>query len=82
MMETAENKNFKKKNELPIKRLFQFNDKPVECTNVHWQCVDRSESRNPIFLFFFKGGGGSINTACNFIYICIYILKLAYFDST
>jgi hypothetical protein len=61
MVETAE-KNFTKKNEFTVNWLFQFKDKSVDRTNVHCQCVDRSESRNPIL----KGGGSSINTACNF----------------
>jgi hypothetical protein len=39
MMATAENKHFTTKNEFTAKRLFQFKDKPVDCTSVHCQGV-------------------------------------------
>jgi hypothetical protein len=39
MMATAENKTITTKNEFTAKRLFQFKDKPVDCTNVHCQGV-------------------------------------------
>jgi hypothetical protein len=39
MMATVENKTFTTKNEFTAKRLFQFKDKPVDCTSVHCQGV-------------------------------------------
>jgi hypothetical protein len=54
MMETAENKNFTKKNEtnlmLHVRRYFNSKiSHAVDCTNVHCQGVDRCRSRNTIF---------------------------------
>jgi hypothetical protein len=48
-METAENKHFTKKNEFNVKSYFNSKiSHAVDCTNMHCQGVDRSESRNPI----------------------------------
>jgi hypothetical protein len=68
-METAENKKKTSRKRTNLMLRSYFNSKishAVDCTNMHCQGVDRSESRNPILKKEGRGGA-SIHTACKFI---------------